>query len=51
MPDPQSLARLPRPIHDDGSGRRRAENSGYPVVAMFGADTVLRRRLQAGFLT
>jgi hypothetical protein len=27
MPDSQSLARLPCPIHDDDSGRRRAENS------------------------
>ena len=26
-PDSQSLARLPCPIHDDDSGRRRAENS------------------------
>jgi hypothetical protein len=26
MPDSQSLARLPCPIHDDDSGRRRAEN-------------------------
>jgi hypothetical protein len=27
MPDSQSLARLPCPIHDDDSGRRRAEGS------------------------
>jgi hypothetical protein len=27
MPDSQSPARLPCPIHDDDSGRRRAENS------------------------
>jgi hypothetical protein len=27
MPDSQSHARLPCPIHDDDSGRRRAENS------------------------
>ena len=27
MPDSQSLARLPCPIHDDDSSRRRAENS------------------------
>jgi hypothetical protein len=31
-PDSQNLARLPCPIHGDDSGRRRAENSCYPVV-------------------
>jgi hypothetical protein len=34
MPDSQSHARLPCPIHDDDSGRRRAENSDYPMVAV-----------------
>jgi hypothetical protein len=33
MPGSQSLAKLPCPIHDDDSGRRRAENSYVVFVA------------------
>ena len=41
MPYSQSLARLPCPIHDDDSGRRRAENSATRVVAVFGAELTI----------
>jgi hypothetical protein len=37
MPDSQSLARLPCPIHDDDSGRAPSPEQRYPVVAVFGA--------------
>jgi hypothetical protein len=41
MPDSQSLARLPCPIHDDDSGRRRSREQRYPVIAVFGAASVI----------